>query len=162
MSKTARNDWENNLFGKIYSDCSPTERVKYGVINILSTKNGVSCATSYGCAYLILSDHMRDRISFVHGDSSMKQPHLATYKNFYHIIYYLSDAIVSAMMEGAKKGSECQNVSYNYIEMQIHGDLLFNRDIKGIILPRSFEKNKATMEKIYTFCRRNGCIYSFY
>ena len=40
------------MFNRIYHSSLPSERVKYGVLNIVGDPNGVRCCYSYGDSFL--------------------------------------------------------------------------------------------------------------
>ena len=153
----ARENWENNLFDNIYDKCDPRDRVKYGVINILNSKKGVASAHDYGRCYLKLKKSVRNRLSFVHGDSCAMQYHIANYKYFDHILYYLTDAVLTNILENFRKGV-CPEIYYPYIEFQIHGDLRFDRDVEEVVVPN----NTINNSDILKFVEDNKCKLSSY
>lgn len=87
-----RIDWENNLFNKLYtSDTKYEHRVKYGCLNLYSSDNGCTAATGYGKSYLILKPDIKNRTSFVYGDSALKQIHICSRDHFCHLLLYMRD-----------------------------------------------------------------------
>ena len=137
----ARISWEDRLFGKIYTDkCEPSERVKYGALNMFSSEKGCDTASNcYGKSYMILKQNVRKRISFVNGDSSGNQIHICTMKYFSHILLYVQVQMIHDLVKLSKYRETNPNdrymdinvpYTYQYIEMQIHGDLIFERDVE--------------------------------
>lgn len=158
--KKARASWEDNMFRSMYKDANPFDRVKYGVINIFSTKCGVVSAKGYGHSYIILKDHNKDRITYVHGDSSNKEMHIGSYKGFYHIIYYLDTKILKCLLEKIINNVESNNINYSYIEAQVHGELRFDRDIEKIVLADNLSNKYDVIDKVREFCLKNNCSWS--
>jgi len=141
---SARVEWEDNLFHKVYkSDCSPKERVKYGCLNLLSDNAGCQSAHGYGQSYMILKNDIKPRITFVCGDSCTKQQHICTFDHCVQLLLYLDPITLKNVITLASmKKSQTANLNdlqkinrhYNYVEMQIHGDVMLTRDISHIML----------------------------
>lgn len=141
-----RKDWENNMFNKIYSsDCDVTSRVKYGCLNLMADPIGCYSATGYGMSHMIFKPDVKCRSTFVCGDSSSKQMHICTFDKCVQLLLYmdtntLTNVIHLAKMKKTKQYDvnklEYQNIqrSYVYIEMQIHDDIVFSKDIAHIML----------------------------
>lgn len=129
----SRENWEDNLFMKKYSDATPFERVKYGAINIFKSPYGVSSAYRYGESYMVLHDELKDRVSFVFGDSSSKQPHMCSFNNYYQIFYYMPDSCLRFVADRID-GNNSTEPTMPYVECQIHGPLRLKDDIKYIVL----------------------------
>ena len=131
----SRIGWETRLFDNGYpSDCSPNLRVKYGCLNIASKKVGCNVAFDYGRSYIILKPELKYRITFIYGDSSYSGPQLCTFDNFSQFLLYLSPSILIKIVQIAKyykgKLNSLPDIDeFNYIEMQIHGDLDIKRDL---------------------------------
>lgn len=159
LSRDARTDWEDNLFGGIYHNAADPERVKYGVLNINNDRHGVKTALAYGDCYFVLHDHVKDRISFVYGDSSAKQIHICTMRHMYHALYYLDNEHLKTMIATAKSGVQGYGMQYSYMEIQIHGDVRLKEDIKKIYIPVKYEAtNKDTIEE---FCMKFDIEYEY-
>ena len=157
-----RTEWENNMFRSMYKEVEPFDKVKYGTINIFSSNYGVRSAQGYGTSYLILKDHNQERITYVHGDSSHKEMHIGSYKGFYHIIYYLRDNTLKALLEKIINNVEPTNpISFPYIEAQIHGELQLNRDIEKVVIPDNLSNKLDIIDNVRRFCDKNNCSWSF-
>lgn len=138
-----RMDWENNLFNKIYKQsCDHKLRVKYGCLNLMSDARGCGSAAGYGRSYMILKPEVKKRTTFVSGDSCQKQTHICTFEHFVQLILYLDEATLRNVISMAKfiKGKthirpDVNNL-YNYVEIQIHGDVQISRDVEHIMMYR--------------------------
>lgn len=144
-----RASWENNLFNKIYDDnCDFNLRVKYGCLNLMSNTLGCGSATMYGKSYMILKPEIKKRITFVCGDSALMQPHMCTFDHFVQLLLYLSSETLRDVIKMANytknKHEPCPQINnaYNYVEIQIHGDIVLSRDIAHIMLHRPCANNK--------------------
>lgn len=143
---TNRKEWEDNLFNKIYDDnCDDSSKVKYGCCNLLSDPIGCYSATGYGSSYMIFKNKVKSRATFVCGDSSSKQLHMCTFDHCVQLLLYMDDATLKNVIRLAKmkKTKQYSNESidnighqrqYTYIEVQIHGEVVLNRDIAHIML----------------------------
>ena len=130
-----RIDWENQLFNNIYHDAENSERVKYGTLNITNNTAGVNCCKGYGDSYLILKEHVKDRITFIYGDSSKKDLHICTFKHFNSILLFIEDKLLNEIIEIANNKKNNSTILYGmYIEAQIHGQVNFNKDIELLMV----------------------------
>ena len=152
----ARTTWENNLFNKIYDKAEPYERVKYGALNIFNEVNGISSCTMYGESFFILKNELKNRISFVCGDSSSQMLHICTFKYCDQLLIHPSNDHFKAIVDNViyKKHSK----GYAYIEAQIHGPVRLNFDIEKFCIKQSvFLTLKGDdKEKLAFFCNKNN------
>lgn len=144
---SARESWENNLFNNIYENSTATEKVKYGCINLYKERTGCISANSYGDSYLILNKNIKDRCSFVFGDSCRLQPHIATFDHFYQIILYLPKTVIENLMR-LIDGKNIKDNNYQYIEVQIHGDVNFRNDVYKIMVNNRHHHNHNILNSI--------------
>lgn len=131
LSPPTRIIWENNLFNNIYQNTSGFDKVKYGVLNLTNDPRGVNSAYGYGDSYLVLKDENKYRITFVFGDSSQQDFHIATFDHFYHILYYIDDNLLNNLIK-LSKGEiiDYKMNNYTYIEAQIHGPFGLKKILK--------------------------------
>jgi len=92
LSSTSRIDWENRLFNKIYGQITTNgfERVKYGVLNIVSDPMGVRCCSGYGDSYMVLKK-VRLRTTFASKDTSAADVKLASCEYYCHVMNEWND-----------------------------------------------------------------------
>ena len=121
LSSSYRIDWEANLFNKIYDSSAGSEKVKYGALNITNDINGILACRSYGESYLLLKQNVKDRITFVFGDSSAKDIHMATIEHHNSILYYINSALFDDIVSivSGKTTNTSSNNNAPYIEVQI-------------------------------------------
>lgn len=132
---TRRSRWESTLFNKLYDASEPEERVKYGAFNLDDNPEGVTSAKAYGDAYFVFHEHVKKRTTMVYGDSSgnASNLHIATPDYFENILHYLPDNVVNSMMLKAL-GAEYAYQNYLYVEIQIHGEVRLDRDVRQVVI----------------------------
>uniref|UniRef100_A0A6C0EA86 Uncharacterized protein n=1 Tax=viral metagenome TaxID=1070528 RepID=A0A6C0EA86_9ZZZZ len=136
-----RSEAEDTMFGKKYTDVNPEERVKYGAINILHEKYGIKSTRGYGECIFVLKNKLKKRITFVNGDSYEKQEYICTFDNFMHFFLHSNKDFMEKVLKRINK----EDCDYNipYTEVQIHGDVLINRDIDKLLIPDTFSKSPS-------------------
>lgn len=145
----SRVTWEDNLFRKIYHDAEPSERVKYGCLRLLNSVKIGGSALGYGPSYMILKDENKYRTSIVNGDSAAMQQHLITFDNCAHLLLYIDEKILHELIKVAKNKGSSSDVMFTFIEAQIHGDLIFSRDIDKLMIdPKEFATNGQLLNNI--------------
>lgn len=162
-STVTRKSWEAKIFKNYYDTSRDEDRVKYGslLINPKSTKHSIDI-TNYGKCYFILNNEVKKRCTMTIGDSSQfnSASSLYTFKNIFQMLMsskYVFD-YAKDCYEHYMQGEIGYVSSYfEYIEVQIHGQLLFSRDIESIVLQdtTSDELKKLAMR----FAKKNGCKY---
>ncbi len=163
MDTSARNTWEQVLFNKIYDGCEPHERVKYGVVNIMNDPAGVTSARAYGDCYFVLNENVRKRTTFIVGDSSSQEMHLCTLPSSNIMLYLLSDELLKKAMDISAGKLKCsKNDNYSYIEIQVHGDIRLDRDIKELVVPGAHKSCGDTVRTLDQFEEKFGVPYSFH
>ena len=160
LSKESRTIWEQNLFGKMYDNCQGYERVKYGVLNILDQPMGVLTAYGYGDSYLELKTKVKERSSFVLGDSSQKQFQICSFDTPIQLLYYVDDALLNEIINKAlNKKLTDKNYRYTYIELQIHGPVRLSEDVETLVVNKKYENNNIIMDQVHKFCEKHGVKY---
>lgn len=132
--------WERNVLGPAYGSgyvppgsrappdaCAPAERPKYGALNWGRCAAGA--APRYGPSFFTLAEHVKTRATFTYGDSSSKS----------HLGLGTTDAMGKPMVDlwahfplllKAARGAAA--LPPQYLEAQIHGELLFARDVERL------------------------------
>jgi hypothetical protein len=157
LSRPSRIKWEDNCFGKIYHNASDFDRVKYGVLNVVNDPNGVKRCLSYGDSYLALnSETVSLRTTFASGDTS-SIVEVASCEHYAHVLntysdHELEDVVSVALGETVCKDSQRINV---YKEVQIHGPVLFNRDVVAIVLNQKYQNNASIVQAAEEFAKIN-------
>ncbi len=144
-SSNHRKSVEYKLFGKEskYNKCPKNELVKYGVLNIFKSPQGVSVCKQYGDAYFVLSKYVRPRTTMCFGDSlclvncddSSKK--FATCEQFVHILNMFSNKQLKKLIAISKNQLEHYESHENiYREVQIHGEIILERDVVEVVAPK--------------------------
>lgn len=141
-----RQPWEDKLFNRIYDkDTEPFERVKYGALNILNHPGGLDICKCYGDSFIVLKNHIKQRATFTLGDSSKMEIHLCMADNFCNILLYLDDInLLNDVIAVATGQNKFGNYLGEYIECQIHGNILYHRDVEKLCI-NSRHKNDSVM-----------------
>lgn len=155
----ARIKWENTLFGNIYNDTTPFDRVKYGPVNINHDTKGVNSAYGYGNSYMVLRNEVKTRTSFVFGDSSLGQIHMCTFDGYYHLLYYIPDDSLKHIMDLAIGKAPTTPFNMQYVEAQYHGPIRLDMDIDKLVINSAYANNGDIMNKVDQFCKKNGITY---
>lgn len=124
--KQTRAEWESNLFSDTYGKSTKNgfDRPKYGNLMI-----GRSPQFSYGEAYFILKDNVKDRTTFTLGDSGNEKfssDHVYSFKYALSSYEKMHDTIDPV------ETLTC----YGYIEIQIHGPIRLDKDVETLYLPK--------------------------
>jgi Protein of unknown function (DUF3626) len=148
-----RAQWESTLFNKLYDESEPEERAKYGVFNLDGNPNGVLSASGYGDVYFVFHEHVKKRTTMVYGDSSgnAQNLHIATPDRFCNIMHYLPDDVIKSIIQKARD-EDFVYQRYSYVEIQIHGEIRLDRDVKQIIIDANIYANKID-ERLEHFCQ---------
>ena len=162
MDITARSTWEDNLFMSVYKDAEPHERVKYGAVNLNCDPDGVKAAHWYGNSYFVMNEDVKLRASFVYNDSSVMDLHMATFKHFCNILYYIPENGLRSIIDVAT-GRNVDNkfVDYPYIECQLHGPVRFDRDVEMLVVNNIYHKNNVMTDKLNKFSDKTGVPWTF-
>jgi len=158
---------ENLLFNNCYNGAPAVYRVKHGVLNIVNAESGVATCLSYGDSFLVLNRlTVKDRISITHTDSMSSSVPCGTLQHFAHILQTLSNdelkelykVAVLGLIHGTSNGL-CQSSQYR--ELQIHGELLLNRDIQTIAVHSQYRENKSIMKLVIQFAEKHNIEIKF-
>lgn len=158
-----RQQWEDKLFNRIYDqETEPFERVKYGALNILNNPNGLEVCKNYGDSFIVLKNHVKQRATFTLGDSSKMEIHLCMGDNFCNILLYLDDnKQLDDVIEVATGKQKFCNYLGEYIECQIHGNVLFNRDIEKLCINNRHKTDSSMVHYLEEFRLINKVPYEW-
>lgn len=159
----ARQQWEDILFNHIYNkDTEPFERVKYGALNILNHPDGLAVCKSYGDSFMVLKNHIKQRATFTLGDSSKMEIHLCMADNFCNILLYLDNVkLLDDVIAVATGSNKFGNYMGEYIECQIHGNILYHRDVEKICVNRRYINDSAMVHYLEEFKQINKVPYEW-
>ena len=127
----ARKNVESTCFHEMYNNAEASARPKYGSLNIYNRPNGVISTQGYGRSFFVLKNNVRSRVTISSSDTFGSSV-IGTIDNCKHIIAKFSPGEISNMIKIATGVIEFVDDFHTYKELQIHGDILFIRDIKSI------------------------------
>jgi len=161
---------ENRLksFGAYNNGRSPNFvseiRPKYGALNFTRFQYGG--ALMYGRAYMVLKEHVKSNCTITGQDSFAyfnAADASAMLANFHHpdrLILYLPENPLKELYKEANGVNLSSNSSprVHYIEVQIHGNIVFSRDVEKICmraddLTNMLEERRPIFEN---FCQNNN------
>jgi hypothetical protein len=154
-----RDNWEKQLYNSAFhkNDFDKTERAKYGALDIFKHMDGP--APRFGSCYFVLKKELLDRSTFTYQDSHTLPECRGTWDEFDTIFCeLLTDLFVNKLALGERDMSIPQFFDWletgitkerdalrirrnlnNYIEAQIHGEILLRRDIECLVVDSSFK-----------------------
>jgi hypothetical protein len=109
--------WESRIFGSAYDNAAPTERPKYGALNFRRRQGGGS--PRFGSAHLRLCADATDRSTFCYPDSFFEPTSFGTARRM----------SLNALAEADER-----DLLDDYIEAQVHGQVLLARDVEALVL----------------------------
>jgi hypothetical protein len=154
-----RDTWERAVFKGAYQFAKPSERPKYGSLNLTLTADGPS--PRFGSCYFLLKPEVKNRATFSYGDTYDSPQELGTIDHF-ELIHagILKDLftrgtalgepntnvndflqLVNSMLPQASDLKCHRKPSKNldfYIEAQIHGDISLGNDIDSLVVDYSY------------------------
>ena len=131
---------ESELFNKVYDE-TIYDRPKYGSLNITLHPHVNPLCISYGSKVLFFKSEIKQRTSFVYGDSFNGQKYLCTFKYpnalLYHMKYEFKkiDKIIKKHLENKNNENLSKLNFFGFIEAQIHGNIDIGLDVEKITLP---------------------------
>ncbi len=169
----ARDLWEKHLFAGAYNLVGSTnaQRPKYGALNLMLHADGPS--PRFGSCYFLLKPAVSRRCTFTFLDSHQDPKEKGTYEEFDDILAALlaevfnydfalgeGNLTVPKLVQHLATNLESQDTlasdrdparnSNHYIEAQVHGDVLLERDIDILVADPSFKATKIgeTLENL--------------
>jgi hypothetical protein len=130
---------ESKLFNKTYDDIEPSNRIKYGSINIKNLIEGDENSKSYGDISIFYKNEIKNRCTFTYGNSEETMMYICTYDYFLHLLYHMPINDIKLIIELIEK-NESKLKMKTYIEVQIHGSINILSDIEKITLPYNLYK----------------------
>ena len=132
-------------------------RPKYGNVNVLAHLKGDRKAAQYGKSYLVLRPGVRARCTITSADSSRPHAVLGTLQHCAHVLYKMLEVcpddarrrhLVETFLTLATPTEEDANdaierrvtalremeLNWDYMEVQIHGTLRFDRDVSMVVV----------------------------
>lgn len=113
--------WESRIFAGAYDHAPAHERPVYGALNF--RRKPLGGAPRFGSAHFRLTDEALSRATFCYPDSFFEPSAFGV-------------ATSMSLMELAEADS--QDALDDYIEAQVHGPLVLNRDVEALVLDPSY------------------------
>lgn len=139
------------VLGKLDRDTfEPSMRPKYAALNYARLRYGAAGA-NWGESFMVFKDHVKHNATYLHTDSfdasgnatqkAKIGSQVASFLNMGRLLANMPENMFKALfraMQGAQPDDNQAQVNglgpTQYIEAQVHGDLLFNRDIEKIVI----------------------------
>jgi len=118
----ARWSWESRIFGTAYDEVPASERPKYGSLNFRRRATGGS--PRFGSAHLRLKQETLARTTFCYPDSVFEPSHFGV--------------ALRMSLVGLAEADDDKDVLDDYIEAQVHGPVLLDRDVEALVLDPCF------------------------
>ncbi|MEQ8552060.1 MAG: DUF3626 domain-containing protein [Cyclobacteriaceae bacterium] len=154
-----RDRWETEIFHGAYVEAQPVERPKYGALNLTLTEDGPS--PRFGSCYFLLKPQVKERATFVYGDSHQLPREYGTIKEFEMIhsallndlfirgtavgqnnvrvrdFLELVNMLLASPSDLTKLREHSKNLDF-YIEAQVHGEISLKNDVDYLVADFSF------------------------
>ena len=141
---------EDALFHNAYFEVEASDRVKYGSLNIKNLISGDPLAIMYGDINIFYKDDIKDRVSFLYGNSEQTMMYICTFKYCEHLLYHMpidDINIIIKIIEKKENIEKIQNLK-SYIEIQLHGKIDLTQDIEKITMSsKTYDTNKILVEQ---------------
>ncbi len=171
-----RDIWEKEIFKEAYQFAKPSERPKYGSLNLTLTEDGPS--PRFGSCFFLLKPEVKKRATFTYGDTYDSPQELGTIDSFELInAGLLKDLFTRGTALGEKNinvndflrlvnrlllqatdlrtfRKSSKNLDF-YVEAQIHGDILLDKDIDSLVVDFSYWGTDIA-NQFETLCEKYG------
>lgn len=169
-----RDNWEKEIFNGAYQFAKPSERPKYGSLNLTMTEDGPS--PRFGSCYFLLKPEVKNRATFSYGDTYDSPQELGTIDSFELIhaallkdlfirgsalgetninvkdFLQLVNRILPQASDLKYRRKNSKNLDF-YIEAQIHGDISLREDIDSLVVDYSY-RGTAIAIQFETLCEK--------
>ncbi|WP_423791104.1 DUF3626 domain-containing protein [Micromonospora cathayae] len=159
-----RDRWEEALFGGAYQAAGvrPAERPKYGGLDLLGHPDGA--CPRFGSCHLRLRPAVLARTTFCFGDSHLGAAHLGTLDAFEPVLAALLRAtdeqgvslgvagmdvatLVRTLLRRPERAAWAPGAAVraldDYVEAQVHGDVVLTRDVEALVADPSFRGTRC-------------------
>jgi len=154
----ARKSWEDRIFNNAYHRSPPSDRVKYGVLNIVGDPRGVRSCIHYGDSFLQLKK-VRLRTTFASQDTSGPGVKLSCCEHYENVLFSYTNQEITAIIDVATgkvpfHRSDCIS---QYKEVQIHGPVSLSENVECIVVNPRHSKDSLTTKRLDRFVEQNKC-----
>lgn len=135
---------ENILFHNAYDNCEHSERVKYGSLNFKNLISGDPTACAYGDSTIFYKNNIKERTTFIYGDSFSEVMYVCTFKHFTHLLFHMPISDIQIFID-LINGKQNDKRFTSYVEIQLHGNIDITRDVEKITIPNESYKHNRTL-----------------
>lgn len=156
LNPNGRVAWEDRMFNSIYHYAKPTERVKYGVLNVLNDPYGIPSCAGYGESFLLLKN-VRLRTSFASGDTASNVK-IGSCEHYLHVLNEYTPQELEETISVAIGLKPYSSASINsiYKETQYHGDIQLNRDVEALVVGKCHTRSSPMARLCEQFSKVHG------
>lgn len=123
--------WESRIFGGAYDRAAPSERPRYGALNLYGRSHGGS--PRFGSAHLRLRPEVLDRATFCYPDSVFEPTSFGV-------------ATRASALIALAAATPAADALDDYIEAQVHGPLVLARDVEALVLDVCYRDTEVERE----------------
>jgi len=127
--------WESRIFGGAYDQAGALERPVYGALNF--RRNPAGAAPRFGSAHFRLTEDNLPRATFCYPDSVFEPS---------------AFGVAARMSLIALAEADRRDALDDYIEAQVHGQVVIGRDVEALVLDPSYQDTAVAGD-----ARRLGC-----
>ncbi|CAE8730055.1 unnamed protein product, partial [Polarella glacialis] len=145
----------------------PSEKCKYGVLNVMNDHRGVVKCKQYGESYLVVKD-ARLRCTFSPEDSAnLKAERLAVLDFYAHVLNEYSDSElketlkVAISKDAALLGDSASVGNMKYKETQIHGDVCFKTHVERLVAHTKHRETSGMEARLRALAAKHGWSFSW-
>lgn len=149
-----RDQCEQHLFGGAYERADPADRPLYGALDLLLDPHGGS--PRFGSSFLVLKDHVRQRVTLCVGDSHAQPRDVGTFNEPHCVLAALAEQSSACALLGRGLGEEALRkalasrraapagrVLDGYVEVQVHGGVSLADDVEELVFDPSFRQTET-------------------
>ena len=138
---------EDTIFHKAYQNCNDSERVKYGSLNLKNLISGDELASIYGDSTIFYKNDIKNRTTFLYGNSDANILYICTYNHFTHLLYHMPISDINTFIDLINQ-NETKLKFTSYVEIQLHGEINIMKDVEKITMSNNvYQQNKILIDK---------------
>lgn len=144
---------EQQLFGGAYDAADSEDRPLYGAFDLLLDPHGGS--PRFGSSFLVLKDHVRQRVTLCVGDSHAGPRDVGTFNEPHCVLAALAEQSKASALLDRALGEDAFREALarrlvvpagrrldGYVEIQVHGGVTLADDIEEVVLDPSFRRSE--------------------
>lgn len=145
---------EQQLFGGAYDAAASGDRPLYGAFDLLMDPHGGS--PRFGSSFLVLRDHVRQRVTLCVGDSHAGPRDVGTFNEPQCVLAALAEQSKASALLDRPLGEDAFREALarrlvvpagrrldGYVEIQVHGGVTLAEDVEELVLDPSFRRTET-------------------